>query len=1161
MYAAIAKDLELLPLQLGGSANPAVGSPDSRGSMNGTPSFAMSLDRAQAGATDGPVAAPPDAPRAATGKQPTWTGDTMRDSMGDLPISERPSGRGEGATQEPREEGDGDATAITMHTVALADATVLTALVRPAATSGKPELSARQATEAEPIADGQAFAPLVTAGGTADAAAPAGPSPVPTPPSASIPQSPKPPELPPQGDKALTMPRAQLATPPGLQGNVSPIETGNGMMVRPRVGAGIAEGAIVASVEGQAPQAPETLVRASQKAESAGSAPQTPTPPLPMTARLSAATRAYDASSAPADPVLVPGSLPGGPAVSAGPEPVSEQVAETPAADTHREAPRVPEGPSAQAREAGIGLGREQARAIAPPVSSVAERTGVAATPEPVERAAVLAETTAAAPQRPLEPQPDLRTTPTAPIAPKAPTPQDGPVPQVEPAPTAARATMDEATQNADTPGTRVAAPAPEVPESTTVTTTQSLDDTGESAAWAARAQPASATRLAAAEVPTQPAPTAAARPDLAQAPEAQAAAPQAEPRQASVPAAETGQPPLGGPVRVQSETQPLGNSPTVQAPVAEVSQGEFGVEAQPSSPRSSQPVRMQGAAPTPSREPAEMGNAALQTATPETTEASRTARSAEAARPAAGSVAGRAPMQAEPRAQAQVPAPSDSTALGKGAPRPTTPEPAAAPQATVTVGVPEGTAPAAESPVTAAMRDGGTSAANTGTTAPAPAAGPAPEVMTAAPLNAPAQAPVTVPNAPVTADRESGRQMGAAATAQPIERSRPPAAQFTASAGGPTTPDSPATAVSGTTSSARPPATAGAPASPPPAAVGMASAPVMAVEQPTGDVAAASSQAQTAAPLPVAEASRRVAPQVTAQVATEVLGPAASATHSMRSAPRADARAAVSAAPSAGGAVAAVDATGPVVPVQESDGAGTTKSGQDGAPSAHGPASGARQVRRQGASATPAVSASPYANATETSAQGTRTSRRAQVAALGVTDTAAPSGPDAPGSILGGQLVSSTSLLGLSRVDELRNVERARHVVSQIAQIEDATPSSLRIDLDWEDTGVRHLAVSLQDGRASLQFYCINANSASHLRALEAPIREALEANGLQLSEFSATYDGNQQQAPERGQQDQPVAQAPPTTTSGAPRRVRPTPTRTATAPRVSDGRLDVLV
>lgn len=1149
MHAAIAKDLELLPIQLGANASSAAGSPELRGPGNGQPSFAVSLDRAQAGGTDGPTASDPqDTPRASLGKQPTWTNEARWDQMETPPPSGRPRRRDE-AAQEPAEEADVDGSPAP--TVALADPAVLAAPAQPPAAGGKPEAAPREAGEARPAAGDPVFAVSVPAGDVAEAGAPAPPARLAT----SLPQptmvqtGAEPSRADAADDKALTMARAQLTIPPRLQSTAGRAETSGGPMMRLGVGAEIAEGATIARVEAQAPQAPDAL----------DSAPQVQAAPSPTTARLSAATRAYDASSAPADPVLVPAPMPSSPAVAAAAEPGVEQVAE-PAVDA--EAPATPRRPSAQPAGAAIGLGREQTSAPAARVPEVPEQTVVPVAPQATESARVEAQTIPVAPERLPDSQPDLSAAPTAPIAARA------AAPTVEPAPAAVPPTVDDTVQGADLPDTSATAPAPTRPEPAPMPTAQSLADTDQTAVDMTRPESASTVRqtAAAAYVPAQPAPAATARLAFAQGAEAQtpgATAPETEPRQASTPVPETAAESMDGAARAQAGPQPLASSPTVETPVTDATEAGFRVETQPSSPRSTQPAQTQGAAP--SWEAAEPASPVAQSDSPERAEAAPAPRSGETARPVAGGVAGRAPVQAEPSAQVQRPASPDAAVSAQEARRtstpvlPTAPQAPAAAQVTGTVGVPEGAAPAAEAPAPTTPGDGASGAANAGTRAPAPDAGPARFPVPAAPAYAPTVAPVTDPDAAV-AVVDGNRQQASAATVRPAGRLRPPAAQSSSSASITATAGSGTTAVSGTTSATRPPTTTGAPVPRPQAGAHVAPAPATAIAQPATSAATAPSQRESAAPPAAAEASRSAAPQVTAQVAGELARPAAPASPSGRSPRGADAQVTMGKAPSTAETVAATDATRPMGPVQEPGVAPATQPGQGGAPSIQGPAAGARQARRQAVQAARTVSASAYAGATAAAAQGTRTSRRAQTAVFGAADTAVPSGPDAPSALAASQLASGTSLAGISQVDDLRSVERARHVVSQIAQIEDATPGSLRIDLDWEDVGVRHLAVSLQDGRASLQFYCTSTNSASHLRALETPIREALEANGLQLGEFGATYDGRQRQAPEWGQQDRSVTQAVPTTPA-APRRASSTPTRSATAPRPTDGRLDVLV
>lgn len=144
----------------------------------------------------------------------------------------------------------------------------------------------------------------------------------------------------------------------------------------------------------------------------------------------------------------------------------------------------------------------------------------------------------------------------------------------------------------------------------------------------------------------------------------------------------------------------------------------------------------------------------------------------------------------------------------------------------------------------------------------------------------------------------------------------------------------------------------------------------------------------------------------------------------------------------------------------------------------------------------------------------------------------------------------------------------RARRVVAEIAALDHTDRGELQIDLDWEDVGVRHLSVRVEEGRARLLFTCTNPESVAHLRSLEAPIRQALEAGGMQLDDFRAGYEGGQRQGDgrwaEQAQRQPDRAQVPLDAPADGARRTRPSSATLAThsrGPRTVEGRLDVLV
>jgi hypothetical protein len=115
----------------------------------------------------------------------------------------------------------------------------------------------------------------------------------------------------------------------------------------------------------------------------------------------------------------------------------------------------------------------------------------------------------------------------------------------------------------------------------------------------------------------------------------------------------------------------------------------------------------------------------------------------------------------------------------------------------------------------------------------------------------------------------------------------------------------------------------------------------------------------------------------------------------------------------------------------------------------------------------------------------------------------------------------------------------------------------TVALHLGWDDLGVESVVVGLHAGRASVEVACANPDAATMVRALEAPLRERLQAGGMELQDFSATAQGGGQ-----GSQDQPHRRD-----TAAGQLLWPTNTALwsssarAHVPVVGRGRLDVLV
>ncbi len=142
---------------------------------------------------------------------------------------------------------------------------------------------------------------------------------------------------------------------------------------------------------------------------------------------------------------------------------------------------------------------------------------------------------------------------------------------------------------------------------------------------------------------------------------------------------------------------------------------------------------------------------------------------------------------------------------------------------------------------------------------------------------------------------------------------------------------------------------------------------------------------------------------------------------------------------------------------------------------------------------------------------------------------------------------------------------------VDRIAAVVGSTAVSgldrLEMDIKWQDIGVTRVTVELVAASARVQVLCASAESAATVRALEAPLRERLQTQGLQLQDFRTGHDGSPQ--PDTGQTGSSDGnarrEAAPTPWTPAPRQqtVATTPTSAIglTSTAGSGRRLDILV
>jgi hypothetical protein len=118
-----------------------------------------------------------------------------------------------------------------------------------------------------------------------------------------------------------------------------------------------------------------------------------------------------------------------------------------------------------------------------------------------------------------------------------------------------------------------------------------------------------------------------------------------------------------------------------------------------------------------------------------------------------------------------------------------------------------------------------------------------------------------------------------------------------------------------------------------------------------------------------------------------------------------------------------------------------------------------------------------------------------------------------------------------------------------------------VKLRLSWEDTEVSGVVVTLDRTKARLELACVSPEATVAVRALEAPLRERLRAEGFALQDFRATCDGDgaREQYPEARRWWVQGLERP--TQSAADARTTGARARAVSAGAVTGGRLDVLV
>jgi len=84
----------------------------------------------------------------------------------------------------------------------------------------------------------------------------------------------------------------------------------------------------------------------------------------------------------------------------------------------------------------------------------------------------------------------------------------------------------------------------------------------------------------------------------------------------------------------------------------------------------------------------------------------------------------------------------------------------------------------------------------------------------------------------------------------------------------------------------------------------------------------------------------------------------------------------------------------------------------------------------------------------------------------------------------------------------------RARHIVNRVSRGVSAGQETLDLAVDWDDIGVTRVVVRMGEHRAQVEVSCVSVDAANSVRELVPAIRQQLEAQGLELGDFSAWHE-----------------------------------------------------
>jgi len=151
------------------------------------------------------------------------------------------------------------------------------------------------------------------------------------------------------------------------------------------------------------------------------------------------------------------------------------------------------------------------------------------------------------------------------------------------------------------------------------------------------------------------------------------------------------------------------------------------------------------------------------------------------------------------------------------------------------------------------------------------------------------------------------------------------------------------------------------------------------------------------------------------------------------------------------------------------------------------------------------AMSAETWPTGRPRAGEGQRTSPGGVSAADSATDPASDT-PGLRGELSGAGTIEPTRTS--PDATPISATARARHIVNRVSRGVSAGQETLDLAVDWDDIGVTRVVVRMGEHRAQVEVSCVSVDAANSVRELVPAIRQQLEAQGLELGDFSAWHE-----------------------------------------------------